>query len=521
MKLNRKKLKPIIASAGGQGNQYLPVPDEEGNILLANAEALRLKKVSAESKQKLNIFRAFMKNTPNMIWVADEESNLVYANHMFLKYFRLDKTALNKKITGFLPLAVTDALYKKHLEVLQTGLPLETVEEARSADGTLTIFRLNLFLADDTPGKKLVAGIATDISEKKKIEKNLDLAWKRITQLNNITSDAIWEWDMLSGGVTRNQKMMELTGYFPENEKGLSWWLSLIHSEDRDLLTEILKEVTDKNLQSWQTEYRFLCADGEYRNMHDRGFVIYENGMPVKMIGSLQDVTDEKLMQNLLLEERMRQYRIISENTMRVQEQERTRFGRELHDNVNQILSTIQLFVGMLTPANDDEKDIKQKTIEYTRLAIEEIRKLSREMITPQLDRGMLAENIRKIIVDIELSTDLKIKFTHDHEIELLSPGMKTTLFRMIQEQLKNILKYSKATRVEIFLQCNNNKVQLIVKDNGVGFDNKKIVSGVGLSGIRDRAKFYNGTAEIQSATGEGCLLEVNIPFKETFKKAV
>jgi PAS domain S-box-containing protein len=278
------------------------------------------------------------------------------------------------------------------------------------------------------------------------------VAHERLVQLSRITSDAIWEWNMQTGEMIRNEKLIELTGYLPEDHKGLVWWLGRIHPEDRDQLNETLKEVTDKGLQSWESEYRFLCADGEYKNMLDRGFVIHENGMPVKMIGSLSDITGEKLMENLLIEEKLRQFKNISEAALRVQEQERSRLGREMQDNVNQILSTIKLFVGMLTPSGEEEKGIKQKTIEYTMLAIEEIRKLSREKVAPQLDGEVLADHIRKVIADVELSTDIKIKFTHDQENEMLSPGKKLTLFRIIQEQLKNALKYSKAKNLEILL---------------------------------------------------------------------
>ncbi len=498
---------------------YLPRKDKAVKTFicsgtLAAADTVVDKQISPVNTVEESAFSAFMKNTPDLLWVVDEYASLIYANHSFLKYFRLDETALHKKIAELLPLAVADALYEKHLKVLQTCMPLEIMEKGRSADGTIALFRINLFLAVDACGKKMVAGIATDQSEKNKVEKKLEAANERLTQISRITSDAIWEWDIKTGEIIRNEKLAELTGFLPGDQKGLAWWLGRVHPDDRDRLSDTLKEVTDNNLLSWKSEYRFLCADGEYKHMLDRGFVIYSNGLPVKMIGSLNDITSEKLMENLLLEEKLRQYKIISENTMRVEEQERTRLGREMHDNVNQILSIIKMFVGLLTPANAEEEEIKQKAIEYSIMAIEEIRKLSREMVAPQLDGESLTSHIRKVITDIELSTDLKIKFTHDAENELLSPGKKLTLFRIVQEQLKNILKYSQAKKVDIFLRCNNNNVQLIVKDNGVGFDMQKTNSGIGLASIRDRAKFYNGKTEIQSAPGQGCQLTVNIPLQ-------
>ena len=109
----------------------------------------------------------------------------------------------------------------------------------------------------------------------------------------------------------------------------------------------------------------------------------------------------------------------------------------------------------------------------------------------------------------------MKISFTHDHENDLLSPAKKLTLFRIIQEQLKNILKYSKASDVNIYLHCKNEEVKLAIKDNGIGFDPKKTYSGVGLSSIHERTRFYNGIADIQTAAGEGCLLTVTIPVED------
>ena len=344
------------------------------------------------------------------------------------------------------------------------------------------------------------------------IEKKLEAAQERIVQLHHITSDAIWEWDMMSGKISRNEKLAEMTGFLDDNLKGLSWWLTRVHPKDRDGLTNKLKEVTDKSLQSWESEYRFLCADGEYIYVLDRGYVIYSNGMPLKMIGSINDISNVKLMENLLLEEKMQHFKKISETAMRVQEQERSRIGRELHDNVNQILSTIRLFVGMLTPADKEEKVYKEKAVEYTQLAIEEIRKLSRELVVPQLDGETLIDHISTIIVDIELTTGLKIKFTHDFDSELLSPGKKITLFRIIQEQLKNILKYSKADQIEICLQSRQEYVELAIKDNGVGFDLKSTNSGIGLANIKDRVNFYNGKTEIVSGSGQGCQVTVRIP---------
>jgi signal transduction histidine kinase len=169
----------------------------------------------------------------------------------------------------------------------------------------------------------------------------------------------------------------------------------------------------------------------------------------------------------------------------------------------------------MLTPANKEERQIKKKSLEYIMMAIEEIRTLSKELVVPQLKGDGLVDSIKNLLEDIHLSHPIRIKFTHDHENDLLSPGKKVTLFRIIQEQLKNILKYSQARKAEILLQCRDNRAELIIKDDGIGFDPEQTTRGIGLANIYERTRFYNGQVNIKTSPGKGCMLTVSIPALE------
>jgi PAS domain S-box-containing protein len=411
-----------------------------------------------------------------------------------------------------LPGEVADALFEKHQRVLETGVPAKLIEKARWADGTNYVFHINLFLIEGADGKKMLGGHAVNLADKYKAEKQLQEANDRLLQLTRATTDAIWEWDMQTGRIFRNDALMEMIGYQLDDPKGLSWWLRRIHAEDRNRVSDKVKDVTEKNLQSWTEEYRFKCADGEYKHMQDKGYVVYENGLPVKMIGSIQDISNLKDLKDQLIQEKLQNQKEISETVIRVQEKERTRIGHELHDNVNQILSTTKLFVDMLTPSSKEEKQIKSKSIEYIMMAIEEIRKLSKELVVPQLKGNGLIDSIWTLIDDIQMASAIKIKFTHDNETDLLAAGRKVTLFRIVQEQLKNILKYSKAKQVDIFLQCRANIAELVIKDNGVGFDSTHTPRGIGLSNIYERTRFYNGHVSIETSPGNGCTLSVAIP---------
>lgn len=488
----------------------------KGAIISGISDITNEEQLSGKLKERDTLFNAFMQSTPNLVWVIDENAVLVTASKSFYRYFDLDSDeAQGQKVTDLVPSAVSAALFEKHLKVLETGKYLETTEKVKWADGSGLVFHVSLFPIEGIDGKKLLGGHAVNVAEKFAVEKQLRETNERLLLFSRASSNAIWEWDMQTGYIFRNDQLMDMIGYPQEQTSGLTWWLRRIHPEDRNRVSDTVKEVTDSGKQSWEQEYRFKCADGSYKHMLDKGFVVYENSLPVRMIGSLQDITNIKALEDELLHEKLAHQKEISETVIRVQEKERTRIGHELHDNVNQILSTTKLFVDMLTPANAEEADIKKKSIDYLLLAIEEIRKLSRELVTPQLTSNTLVESIQQLIDDIQMSGALKIRFIYDHEVEMMSPGKRVTIFRIIQEQVKNILKYSKASQADILLHCRNNVLELFIKDNGVGFNPAKTRKGIGLSNINQRVEFYDGEVSIQASPGNGCNLKVIIPFKD------
>jgi signal transduction histidine kinase len=191
---------------------------------------------------------------------------------------------------------------------------------------------------------------------------------------------------------------------------------------------------------------------------------------------------------------------------------ERKLIGQELHDNVNQLLSTVKLFMEMLQPASDRDKTIQQKSVDYVMMAISEIRKISREMVVDGRVDTDLGDSIRSIIRDIHFSTSIRIGFNYNKNIELLSEDKKINLLRIVQEQLKNIVCYSKASEVSIDLVMLHDEVMLSVIDNGIGFDPKEVHTGIGLSNIYDRARACNGRAELQTSRNNGCAWEITIP---------
>lgn len=471
------------------------------------------KKLIRELKERKAVLRSFMKQTPNLAWVVDDQANLLFASRNFYDFFGIDEGALGKKnLMELMPPAIREALLEKHLQVLETGVSQDLIQPVKWADGSDYVFHIDIFSIEGISGKRVLGGHAVNLTDKFNAEKKLRETNDRLLLLSRATTDAIWEWDMQSGQIFRNDALMDMIGYQSDTPRGLSWWLRRIHPEDRNRVGDVIKQRTEEGKQSWEGEYRFKCADGKYKHMRDKGFIVYENGLPVKMIGSIQDISNVKELERMLIEERLKRHKDVSELVIQAQEKERTQIGHELHDNVNQILSSAKLFIDMLSPDTADQQLYKSKGIDYITLAIEEIRKLSKELVAPRLKESNLIDCVSQLLEDTRMSSDLDIHFVHDLSAELLSEGKKVTLFRILQEQLKNILRHSSASRVDVFLETNEQSICMLIKDNGVGFDANQTFRGIGLSNIYERVRFYDGTADIKTAAGEGCVLTVKIP---------
>ena len=204
----------------------------------------------------------------------------------------------------------------------------------------------------------------------------------------------------------------------------------------------------------------------------------------------------------------------ITDSIIRAQQEERERIGHELHDNVNQILTTANLYLRLPEEEYYRTRDIRCKVAQLTDCAIEEIRQLSRGLTNPHFNEIGLIGHITRLVDDINHSASYHIQFTHDNrsDIELLEKDRKLALFRILQEQLKNIIRHSCASEVRISLHCLEAHVSLSIADDGKGFDAAATPKGLGLSHIYQRAQLCQGDVSLETAPGKGCLLTVRMP---------
>lgn len=227
------------------------------------------------------------------------------------------------------------------------------------------------------------------------------------------------------------------------------------------------------------------------------------------------DVTEKLKAEAELMKYRIDQQRIITETAIQVQEKEREEIGKELHDNINQILAAARMQLEMGMKSNEN-KDLFIKSNQNINLAIKEIRQISQTLVAPSLANTSLTEAIKEIIQNMNSASSVKVEFNETNYDEgRIDENLKLMFYRIVQEQINNILKHSKASHVNIELSSTPENTVLIIHDDGIGFEPSKTKGGIGLRNISNRAKFYGGVSEINSSPGSGSTLTVTIPLNQ------
>jgi signal transduction histidine kinase len=211
-----------------------------------------------------------------------------------------------------------------------------------------------------------------------------------------------------------------------------------------------------------------------------------------------------------MLEEEEKYQRLLTEQMITVQEREREWIGRELHDNVGQVLTTVKLYLETASKQGNDP--LISRSMQLVNSSITEIRNLSHQLSAPTLGTHSLIDSINVLIETISFSTNLIIEFDHKGYTRHVIKSQKLALYRILQEQLSNILKHAEATNIWITLVQSDGNIILTVKDNGKGFDAIVQTDGMGINNIISRTKVFDGTVQLDTAPGKGYLLEVSIP---------
>ena len=313
-------------------------------------------------------------------------------------------------------------------------------------------------------------------------------------------------------------------------------WLEFVHSEDVDRI----KASWQQSLQSgsYEAEYRLRSKNGVYRWFRSRAIPIRNlEGMIVKWYGTCSDIHDSKLLEQSIrdnatelekmVDRRTDELRRLSIRLMTMQDQERRRLARDLHDGLGQELAVAKMVLDkmILQKSTQPTEEAWTQASSIVDRAIQQVRTISHLLHPPLLDEVGLLSALSWYVdgltkrSGIETSLDVR-----PAEFPRLAPEVETAVFRIVQEALTNVFRHSEAGKVWITLTQSEGMIVVAVRDDGKGIG-RKIVElqpdsvGVGIGGMKQRAKEFGGELRLTNVH-PGTLVELIIPSRSVLREA-
>lgn len=381
-----------------------------------------------------------------------------------------------------------------------------------------------MLLLDAEGNPDRMIGLHTDLTQKLKTQEELErtnqeirVANERFNIMMKATHDMIWDWDLVNDNFYRGEEgLMNVYGVQSHNAiSTIEHWLQRIHPADFRRVERVIRAIkTDNKIDKFDLEYRFRRDDGSYSFVYDRGLIIRnEQQVPIRVIGAAQDISERKRLESEILKNEIEYQKTISQASIDSQEMERTAIGKELHDNVNQILTTTKLYLDLARTKPDLKDELIKKSIYNINDVINEIRNLSRSLMDPTINDLGIGESIMGLVENINLLNQIHVTFNFDDNLEtVLNKNQKLTIFRIIQEAINNVLRHAEAKKVVINLHRKDDKVELLIDDDGKGFTPDMVKKGIGLNNIKNRISLINGSVDLKSEPDKGCQLIINFP---------
>jgi len=195
---------------------------------------------------------------------------------------------------------------------------------------------------------------------------------------------------------------------------------------------------------------------------------------------------------------------------LKAQEIERHKIGLELHDNINQLLVTVRLYIDAIERDPQCRRDLIATAKEYLDLAIAEIRAIGKQQVMP-LKGCDLKELIDELVTDMNDRTNTTFNSIVQADLAI-DDDLKLNIFRIVQEQIMNILKHACASVANVTIGQVERVMLIKITDNGKGFNPLIRRKGIGITNMINRVESYNGDVLIDSNPGQGCTIEIRIP---------
>jgi len=405
----------------------------------------------------------------------------------------------------------------------------------RKRDGQIVPMDISISLLKDDQGHTIGSVcVARDLSERQKGEAQLKLAQEELSRYSKELERQVKE---------RTREITSILKYTPavvyiKNQEGCYTLVNSRYEEVLGLSTDQILGKSDYDLfprkmadqfrahdlqvltsrQPYQVEEAFALKDGVHTYLSVKFPLYGEQGAPGGVCGISTDITELKKAQDRL--------RRLSGSIMTNQEKERKALARELHDELGQVLTALRLdavwLSEILPPKN---VKARERALEMCRLidkTIDDVRGLATRLRPGVLDDLGLIDALDWYTTEFEKRTGIACIFKH-HQVPKVESLVATAAYRITQEALTNVMRHALATQVRVTLQAGKGMLALRVVDNGRGFNLQKIgeSESLGLDGMQERASLLGGSLQIDSQSGKGTRVYVQLPLDGKREPAV
>ena len=326
-----------------------------------------------------------------------------------------------------------------------------------------------------------------------------------------------------------SDRFYDFTGASSDSANGFGW-LDYVHPEDKDkAMVDWMRSV--ESGANYEAEYRLRARDGSYRWFRARALPIRDDGKIVRWYGTCSDIQDSKLLEQSIrdntlelekmVDRRTNELRRLSIRLMTMQDQERRRLARDLHDGLGQELAVAKMVLDKMMLQNSAQSAAEEWTQASAIVdrAIQQVRTMSHLLHPPLLDEVGLLSALSWYVEGLTKRSGIEISLeVQPRDFPRLSVDVETAVFRIVQEALTNVFRHSEARKVWISLAQKEENIVVTVRDDGKGVD-QRITElqpdsvGVGIGGMKQRAREFGGELRLTNAH-PGTLVELTIPLR-------
>ena len=490
-----------------------------------------------QAEQALRIseqeFRALADSIIQLVWMAEPDGYIFWYNRGWYEY----TGTTPEQMAGWGWQSVHDPallpkIVERWKESLGSGEIFEMEFPLRGADGAYRWFLTRAVPVKDPSGRIVRwCGTNTNIHDQREARRALQESQAQLNAALAASAMGTFRWDPDTGRFDEADENLKRLFGFAANESAPTTedFLSRIHRED---LPAVLAKIDECRAGGdFEMEFRVVLPDGSARWIYDRGKLLADPaGQSKHLVGACTDITARKLAEEALrqahaelenvVEQRTAALRQLSARLLHIQDEERRRIARELHDSLGQYLTAAKINLDILTtsPANSSEEMlVEARTLIEEALA--ETRTMSHLLHPPLLDEAGFDSAARWFVDGFAKRSGIRVELDIAPEMQRLPSAVEIALFRVLQESLTNVHRHSGSDSVEICLRRSEASVEMQVIDHGHGlppevlrrFETTGANIGVGLAGMRERVKELGGQFHLHS-TSKGTALIVRIP---------